>query len=412
MTEPVQIRLTPAVQSVVATIQPYVGWIEEIVGTSYGNTVTLEFFPNPSVCIAQDLLPGASTTLAEQDGGITWREHVTGWHLPPDISPRIRVSRCRKPQPGGLPLTSWAVEWQECPVAVTLRGVKHDIVVINVPANFPGDAMGHEFRSWFIAHREDASAVLATIGQVLSAAPKSIHGIQAPALLPVAYNWDSLVLSDSVTKLVRRDFELFFTREAWFREHGLPFRRGYLLYGPAGNGKTSVIRVMAAHPQIRAYALDLSGPDASGSEVWRVFRTAQRSASALVILEDLDRIFPRDGLRDAARQSMFQALLNNLDGVSMYSGLIVVGTANDPTALDASILRRPGRFDRVVAFPLPTPSCVIGIFPISILTVPTSRWPRPYRNQTAFRSRSCEKPTSLRDSTHLIVTTRLLAATC
>lgn len=72
-----------------------------------------------------------------------------------------------------------------------------------------------------------------------------------------------------------------------------------------------------------------------------------------MILEDLDRVFPREGLRDAARQSCFQALLNCLDGVGIYDGLIVVGTANDPTALDPSILRRPGRFDRVVAFPCP-----------------------------------------------------------
>jgi SpoVK/Ycf46/Vps4 family AAA+-type ATPase len=226
--------------------------------------------------------------------------------------------------------------------------------MMNVPANFPGEAAGIEFRSWFITRRDDARAVLAALDKLISGAAKFIHGIQAPVPIPVSYDWDSLVLSEAITELVRRDFELFFTREPWFRKHGLPYRRGYLLYGPAGNGKTSVIRVMAAHPQIRAYALDLSGPDASGAEVWRLFRTAQRNAPALVILEDLDRIFPRDGLRDATRQNTFQALLNNLDGIGTYDGLIVVGTANDPTALDASILRRPGRFDRVVAFALPT----------------------------------------------------------
>ena len=46
----------------------------------------------------------------------------------------------------------------------------------------------------------------------------------------------------------------------------------------------------------------------------------------------------------------FQTLLNCLDGVGTQDGIIVVATANDPTCLDAAILKRPGRFDRVVQF--------------------------------------------------------------
>src|SRR5437868_13964807 len=46
----------------------------------------------------------------------------------------------------------------------------------------------------------------------------------------------------------------------------------------------------------------------------------------------------------------FQTLLNCLDGVATQDGVIVVATANDPTCLDPAILKRPGRFDRVVQF--------------------------------------------------------------
>lgn len=48
-----------------------------------------------------------------------------------------------------------------------------------------------------------------------------------------------------------------------------------------------------------------------------------------------------------------QHLLNCLDGVGTRSGVIVVGTANDPSRLDPAILRRPGRFDRLALFPNP-----------------------------------------------------------
>jgi len=69
-----------------------------------------------------------------------------------------------------------------------------------------------------------------------------------------------------------------------------------------------------------------------------------------VILEDLDRAFPTEGKRTQERRVSFQTLLNCLDGVGTQDGVIVVATANDPTCLDAAILKRPGRFDRVVQF--------------------------------------------------------------
>ena len=48
-----------------------------------------------------------------------------------------------------------------------------------------------------------------------------------------------------------------------------------------------------------------------------------------------------------------QQLLNCLDGIATQDGIVVVATANEPTALDPAILRRPGRFDRVVLFSNP-----------------------------------------------------------
>jgi len=68
------------------------------------------------------------------------------------------------------------------------------------------------------------------------------------------------------------------------------------------------------------------------------------------LLEDLDRAFPTEGKRTQERAVNFQTLLNYLDGVGSQDGVIVVATANDPTCLDPAILKRPGRFDRVVQF--------------------------------------------------------------
>ena len=60
-----------------------------------------------------------------------------------------------------------------------------------------------------------------------------------------------------------------------------------------------------------------------------------------------------EGKRTQERTVSFQTLLNCLDGVATRDGTIVVATANDPTCLDPAILRRPGRFERVIQFKNP-----------------------------------------------------------
>jgi len=84
-----------------------------------------------------------------------------------------------------------------------------------------------------------------------------------------------------------------------------------------------------------------------------MFRCAANAAPSVIVIEDIDRAFPcipSSGVR--CNVSLHQ-LLNCLDGIDSQDGVVVVATANDPTVLDAAILRRPGRFDRVVAVPAP-----------------------------------------------------------
>ncbi len=145
-------------------------------------------------------------------------------------------------------------------------------------------------------------------------------------------DWDQLVLDPTVVALLKNDFESFFEREAWFRKMPLPFRRGYLLHGPPGNAKSTAIRAMMTSRGLSAYT---------------------EEASAIVLLEDIHRCFPRGG--GSATKVSLQQLLNSLDGVASGEGIITIATANDPSSLDPAILKRPGRFDRVVLFSDPTP---------------------------------------------------------
>ena len=351
---PVQIRLTSSVESVRASLEPYREWIEQTIGVPLSETLTLEVDSNPGDAVAEELLEGLLLPSATKERNRSWRTLIEGWSLPPDLSPRIAASTQRERKPNAPPFSVWELDWQDCPVAFKLRGLIRLVVSVKVPTVFPPSDMPviapMASEHWFIAHREDAAQLLLLRQQVQDRMERYLESSHGRTRLQGRYDWDTVVLDATTRRMVRTDFELFFQREEWFRQHNLPYRRGYLFWGPPGNGKSATLRVMAAHPHIRAYSIDLSDEEQKSNDVLRLFEKASENTPALVILEDLDRAFPTEGKRTRERTVSFQTLLNCLDGVASQDGIIVVATANEPTCLDPAILKRPGRFDRVVQF--------------------------------------------------------------
>jgi ATP-dependent 26S proteasome regulatory subunit len=176
----------------------------------------------------------------------------------------------------------------------------------------------------------------------------------------VLQKWKNLTLDPSVSRLVQRDLESFFKRKEWFLNNEIPFRRGYLLHGPPGNGKTSAIKTMLSSLGMNAYKIRLFSNHVTDSTLEKMFRDAQQSGPNMVILEDLDRVFPKTGERKSPIG--MHTLLNCLDGMESQEGVITIATANEPTALDRAILKRPGRFDRVVLFNNPNHALRLSFF--------------------------------------------------
>jgi AAA+ superfamily predicted ATPase len=176
----------------------------------------------------------------------------------------------------------------------------------------------------------------------------------------IPQEWKNLVLEDSVLHLVKRDTESFFSRKDWFLKNEIPFRRGYLLHGPPGNGKTSVIKTMLSTLGMNAYKIRLFSQNVNDNVLETMFRVAQETGPNMVILEDLDRAFPKTGEKKSPIG--LHTLLNCLDGLESQEGVITIATANEPTALDKVILKRPGRFDRVILFDNPSHELRLDFF--------------------------------------------------
>ena len=160
--------------------------------------------------------------------------------------------------------------------------------------------------------------------------------------ISVVLNRRSGTLADEL----RADGRRFFSRRAFYESHRLPWKRGLLLIGPPGNGKTHSVRALLkelAHPVIFVRGFQGRNTSVAGG-VAEVFERARRMAPAVLVMEDLD------SLVDDSNRSF---LLNELDGVARNHGLFLIATTNHPEKLDRSLIDRPSRFDRKFHFPLP-----------------------------------------------------------
>src|ERR1039458_6533793 len=101
--EKLQIRLTSSIETILASLQPYAKWIEEMLGAPLSETLTLDVDCNPGDLVAQEFLQGLPVTSATKVRNKNWRAFIEGWALPPDVSPRIAMSVQRERQPEASP---------------------------------------------------------------------------------------------------------------------------------------------------------------------------------------------------------------------------------------------------------------------------------------------------------------------
>jgi hypothetical protein len=141
----------------------------------------------------------------------------------------------------------------------------------------------------------------------------------------------------------------------WYEQRGIPWRRGWLLYGPPGCGKSRLVRALSHRFDLPVYLFDLATMD--NRDLEQGWQSALSNIPALVLFEDIDAVFNgRENVAGDDSRVTFDKLLGLLSGVGNSDGLFVVVTTNRPERLDPALgapdqdglSTRPGRIDRVI----------------------------------------------------------------
>jgi ATPase family associated with various cellular activities (AAA) len=197
---------------------------------------------------------------------------------------------------------------------------------------------------------------------------------------------DNLIFPQRIKDLIK-EIELWRKSREWYREKGIPWKRGWMLYGPPGTGKTALARAFAEDMNMPIYVYNLA--EMSNHELMRTWSEMQMNVPCIALIEDIDNVF--HGRENVARKNSgimmgmpmpkkdddsdndrrgggmmmpltFDCLLNCLDGVERSDGIFTIISTNDITKIDPAlglprklpdgvtefISTRPGRIDKAV----------------------------------------------------------------
>jgi SpoVK/Ycf46/Vps4 family AAA+-type ATPase len=157
---------------------------------------------------------------------------------------------------------------------------------------------------------------------------------------------DLLRFPDSVSGKILSEITTFWKKGDKFKEHGFLHRRGYLLHGPAGSGKTCLVhQIIADIISNGGLVFQCSHHPSTFNDGLSVYRKVEPSRPVVCLFEDIDAIIDEHGEDD---------ILGLLDGENQIDKVLNIATTNYPEKLDPRLVARPRRFDRVLKIGMPS----------------------------------------------------------
>lgn len=159
--------------------------------------------------------------------------------------------------------------------------------------------------------------------------------------------FDELIpLPDSASDKVFKNIQEFWAKEEHFRKFGYLWKRGILLWGPPGSGKTCTLQMLSqAIIALGGISVYVNQPSITAQGL-HIFRKIEPNRPCVVLLEDIDAMLSEHPEHE---------ILALLDGELQIDNVVFVATTNYPERLDRRIANRPSRFDIVQRVGMPEP---------------------------------------------------------
>ncbi len=162
-----------------------------------------------------------------------------------------------------------------------------------------------------------------------------------------------LQLPEPSTNEVVDQIKLFYAQKEMFKQWNFNHKRGILLHGKPGGGKTCLISSIMDYvtTEIKGVAFYIPSPDKFS--IYRdyiniIFREIEPETPIIIIIEDIDSYFGNSGFGSSET-----TLLNTIDGIENKNNVLYLATTNYPENLPPRIYNRPGRFDLKIEIKTP-----------------------------------------------------------
>jgi cell division protease FtsH len=168
--------------------------------------------------------------------------------------------------------------------------------------------------------------------------------------LATNYTWDDVILPEKIKKELDLNIGGLIKKIDTYKQNGIRFKRGIILKGVPGTGKTLLAKIICASVQCTfLWVTPMYLQHAV--HIRNVCKLARELSPCILFLEDIDLYgADRSQVGDA---SLLGELMNQLDGLVENHFIIVIATTNDVQILEGALRNRPGRFDRIIDIPIP-----------------------------------------------------------